>query len=499
MTQRNHIRFAAVVGLTSALALLGGCGVVDDVLTVENPSQVPITDLDNISKETLIPILVNGAIGDFTHMYDDPFIWRGSMLTDEQVTGINWEQTARLNLRIVQFKEGDADLMFGSISRALRQAGDGTAKLRTLVDTPNADRRLATTLAFTGYSYVVMGEAMCQAIVSTFDWATGIITPGDHFLTPDSLFQRALPALQEAVAVATAANDTSILNLARVGLARAYLSLNDKANTKIWAALVPLGFKYTLEFAGGSAPARQNNTLWTRVTGPNHALGMSPWFLQTGNDQTPMTGGLPFGEQKLKKYESDPRIQHTSSWTYGHNALTKLYKPYQGLRFTGYTGKRLGNGVDTLNIKEGTDVKLFEQATGIVLADYVEAQHDLAEADGPTAATVAFINARRAVGFQPALTLVPGVDDAAIMAELRNQRARDLFMGGFRLPDLRRWTRFDPGNGPFAAGSYFPTGTHPNPTWGQYGPWTCFPIPIQEYEGNENLQRPINPNVPPSI
>ena len=83
--------------------------------------------------------------------------------------------------------------------------------------------------------------------------------------------------------------------------------------------------------------------------------------------------------------------------------------------------------------------------------------------------------------------------------ELRNQRARDLFMGGFRLPDLRRWTRFDPGNGPFAAGSYFPTGTHPNPTWGQYGAWTCFPIPLQEYEGNPNLPRPADPTVPPSI
>lgn len=463
MNKRTYTWFATVVGLTSVVALLGGCGVVDDVLTVENASQIPV---GNINSKELIPIIVNSAIGDFTHMYDDPFIWRGSMLTDEQVTGINWEQTARLNLRIVRYQEGDADFMFGSISRALRQADDGTTRLRTLIDTTSVNRgRLATTLAFTGYSYVAMGEAMCQAIVSTVDLTTGAITPGDHFLTPDSLFLRALPALQEAVTVATAVNNTQILNLARVGLARAYLNLNDKTNTRAWASLVPSTFKYMLEFLGGSAPGRQNNVLYTRVTGSNHALGMSPWFLQSG--------GQPFGTQRLTAYETDPRIQHDTNWTYGHNALTKLYKPRQGLRFSGYNGQRYSAG--------GRPI-LYEQATGIVLADYVEAQHDFAEADGPTAATVNFINARRAVGFQPAVTLTPGVDNAAIMAELRNQRGRDLLLGGFRLGDLRRWKRF-------GVGDFFPTGAHVNTalspsTWPGYQDATCYPIPNEELEAN---------------
>jgi hypothetical protein len=121
MTRRNASGVRAALGLVSLLAFAGGCGVVDDVLNVENPSQIPITSLNDTK---LINVMVNGVIGDFTHMYDDPFIWRGSMLTDEQVTGINWEQTARLNLRIVRYEEGDADLMFGAISRALRQAED---------------------------------------------------------------------------------------------------------------------------------------------------------------------------------------------------------------------------------------------------------------------------------------------------------------------------------------------------------------------------------------
>jgi hypothetical protein len=32
-----------------------------------------------------------------------------------------------------------------------------------------------------------------------------------------------------------------------------------------------------------------------------------------------------------------------------------------------------------------------------------------------------------------------------------------------------------------------------------YGEWTCYPLPIEEYEGNPNLQRPADPFTPPGI
>ena len=59
------------------------------------------------------------------------------------------------------------------------------------------------------------------------------------------------------------------------------------------------------------------------------------------------------------------------------------------------------------------------------------------------AGVLAFVNARRAVGNQASVTLT----GQALTNELRKQRAKDLFMGGFRLGDLRRWDRVDPGNG----------------------------------------------------
>lgn len=290
MKTRTH-QFSRLARLTALIALLTGC----DILDVKNPTQIAVTDLNN---PNLVAALVTGAIGDFTHMYDDPFIWRGSMFTDEQVTGINWEQTARLNLRIVRFNEGDADGMFGGISRALRQAEGVSERLRTLLPTPNTDARLATTLAYAGYSYVVMGEAMCEATVSQLDPITGDITAGTSILPPDSMFRRAIPRFQEAITIAAAPKDSQIRNLARVGLARAYLNLGDMANTRTWAALVPANFKYWLEYSANTP--RENNVMQAHVTGANHALGMHPRFLQG-----------TFGTQNLVATQTDPRIQHT--------------------------------------------------------------------------------------------------------------------------------------------------------------------------------------------
>ena len=456
-----HLRTARAFAALGLVAMLG----CSDLLKVENPDEIPVKDLLQKSP-ALINALVYGVVGDFTHMYDDPFMWRGSMFTDEQVTGVNWEQTARLNLRIVQYTEGDADGMFTDISRALRQAEDVYDRLQTLVPAPASSADVAKVLAFAGYSYVVMGEAMWEAVVSKLNTETGEITFGDHLLTPDSLFLRAIGKFNQAITVATAAGDANLQNLARVGLARAALNAGQNATVISAAGAVPASFKYWLDFS--DATDRENNNQFTNINGSNHRLGMHPRFLQSG--------GAAFGTQRLVASQTDPRIQADTNWTTGHNALTRLYKIRQGLRFDGYNGNRWGS-------VPKTTPAAYARGTDILLADGVEAQHHLYEATGPTAATATFVNARRAVGFQTAITYNLPADNAALMAELREQRARDLFQGGFRLGDLRRWKK----NG---TGDFFPTGPHVNsPTWGNYETATCFPLPLEEYDGNPNIKQ----------
>jgi hypothetical protein len=127
---------------------------------------------------------------------------------------------------------------------------------------------------------------------------------------------------------------------------------------------------------------------------------------------------------------------------------------------------------------------LTGQDTDVLLADYLEARHHYFEAlamqdiAANQAAVLAFVNSRRAVGNQAAVSL----SGQALITELRNQRGRDLFMGGFRLGDLRRWKD----NG---VGDFFPQGLHPTDGWGPYGDATCYPLPSSEYEGNPNIRR----------
>lgn len=445
------IRRGVVTLLAGATLGLASCDTVDRLLEAENPAAIGEGQLDS---EALIGVLVNSTIGALSAGYDDPFIWQGSMFTDEQVTGINWEGTARLNLRVVQYDGAGPPDVFNWASRFRFMADSVSGRLRSLLKEPAKDRRMALVLAHAGYSYTLMAEIMCEATINV----------GDKIYSPKELAQLAIPRFEEAITIATAVGSsaTDVLNLARVGLARAALLTGDKAKVMSAAQQVPENFVWWVEYLVNV----QSNVMQGRVTGTNHALGVHPRFLNG-----------TFGTQNLRTGQTDPRIQHTVSWTTGHNQLTKLYKPYQSLPYSGYNGAVIATG--------GTPI-LYEQSTDIKLASGLEARHHYYEAAGPTGtgpngSTLDFVNARRTFGKQTTAALTGD----ALMSELREQRARDMYLGGFRLGDLRRWA---------AAGitdprQTFPTGTHPNPEWGPYGNATCYPIPLSEYIGNPNIKR----------
>jgi hypothetical protein len=388
------------------------------------------------------------------------------------------------------------------LRRSLRMGNNLSERIRRWddADTTAKDYRpaLATALVFAGYSATVLAENACQAVISPDpDHPSGTV------LSQTETFQAALPYLTEALSVGLAAGRTDLANLARTGLARAYIGMGDWANAATYAAQVPPTFKFWIDYVnviGG------RNPLSGISRGGNFTHGIHPMFM--GVHPSFNGTGFAFRDDNIIAPQTDPRIQHDPTDRTGHNGLTPLYKLRAGLRYSAYTGRTFApasaacpscTGVAANDTNNLVYIARFD--TDILLADYVEAQHQYYEAlamqsiGSNEAAINAFVNARRAVGNQPAVTL----SGQSLITELHNQRARDLFMGGFRLPDLRRWTIFSPGNGPFAAGSYFPTGAHPNPSWGVYGPWTCFPIPLQEYEGNPNLPRPADPSVPPAI
>lgn len=448
--RRRTRRLALIAGL-GAVGLLGACDTVDRLLEVTNPARIPEEALD---QRKLVPILVNSVVGEFQRAYADPFIWRGSMFTDEQVTGINWEQTARLNQRIVRYDEGDPDLMFSRLSAARQMADSVSGRLRNLLDDPESDERLAKTLNYAGYSYILLADAMCEATINV----------GSEIYQPLELYAFAVDRFEDALAVARAAGSSDMENLALVGLSRAHLNLGNWAEVQNYAVQVEDDFVWWVEY---SEDTRADNILFARISGANHSLGVHPRFLN-GTYLQP----VPESQQ------TDPRIQHFVQGRTGHNARTVLYTPYQSLPYSGFTGETLA---------EGEEPPLYERSTDIKMASKLEAMHHYWEAvgqqQGATPGLMAFVNERREFGNQGTLVTT---SEAVWLSELREQRARDLFLGGFRLGDLRRWDRMgidDPDH-------QFPTGVHPNEEWGEYGDAKCFPIPIEEYQGNPNITDP---------
>ena len=436
------------VGLT-----LGGCTAVDNLLVVSNPSQLQEGAAND---PALIPVLVNSVEGAMVDVLDYYQIWIGSMFTDQQITGVNWEATARLSQRIVRYDEGDADGMFSNLHDLRAMADSVVGRFKNgLLENATSDWRTAYAQAYAGYSYIMLGDNMCESTVNV----------GETIYGPLDMYGFAVERLEDALQMAGAAGDADIQNLARVGLARAHLNLGNYAQVVTYAAQIPSDFQWWIQYAGDDNLDAPGNNMFDNINGANHRIGVHPHFLAGGPSN--------WLKNDLEPFLTDPRVQHYPYWRTGHNALSPLYTPYQGLRYSGYNGQTIASGGQPAEYTRGDD---------ILLADYMSARHDMYEAmdamGGQDAEVLAFVNERRAYGNQETVTLT---GDALTM-ELRDQRGRDLFLGGFRLGDLRRWLR--------GGDDMFPSGQHPTVEWGQYGTATCYPMPVEEYEGNPNINKP---------
>jgi starch-binding outer membrane protein, SusD/RagB family len=421
----------------AAIAAAGVLGACDNVLAVENPGA--IDDRDLRSTPLLAPQMVNAVISDFQRMFGD-IAYAGAIFTDEAVTGHNFTQWEEIDLRIV--REDNTVLhsdIYVPLQRARAAGEDMAQRLRGISEAPEADLRVATALAYGGYAYVLLGEMFCYAPV----------VPTEAERSSDELLRMAVHRFQEAIAIATAARAAGapaaeadrILNLARVGAARASLQLGENARAVEFATPVPAGFTFWVRH--GSAPTYLRNAFWGHTTGTNHNLGVGENFR-----------GL-----------NDPRVRHAANPATGHNQKTQLWRPFQPSSFSEWSPT--GAGV------------AFREDTGIRLASGLEARYILAEAGALGDAQLrAFLDERRAVGNQGAFA---GGD---LRAELREQRRRDFFLSGHRLGDLRR---YQAQHGIDA----FPTGAHPNDAlwgWGSYGDATCFVPSRAERIGNPSYR-----------
>ena len=415
-------RVAATAGITLGVT---GC---DDLLKVTSPGSLQEAQLANPALEQF---LINGAIGEFQFAYGSYVYWSG-VLADESFTdhhaSISVQEVARHDFN--EFN-GINELLYGNLQRARQSADDAADRVKTMLGTRAASSlNVARALAYGGYAYVLLGEGFCEAPVN-------LSAP----LTSSELLERGIARFDEAITVATAAKAASavaaqdLINMARVGAARASRGRGDLVAARAYADSVPPTYGRWAYYSANSA--REHNAIYLSVmtTGTPPWLAMHPTFQGLDDARVPQ-----------------PRASRLSL------ASHPIFPPLKPSMYSGWTAAAPGP---------------IEVATHIRFSSGLEARYIVVEADGPTATMLAFVNDRRAVGGKLPVTL----GGTALLDEFRMQRALDFYLTGQRLGDLRRYA---------AAGTdLFPRGNFPILP-NVYGTTHCFIVPQSEKSGNPN-------------
>lgn len=420
-------RSVRVLSAAVALNMLSAC---ENLLEVSDPGSIQGSQLEDPTLENL---LVNGVMGEFQFAYGYYALWSG-VLADEIFTDHTNVSVREFSLHNFNDLNDITTGAYENIHRARQSADDASARLKTMLGAgASSSLSMARVMAYGGYSYVLLAEGFCGSPVNL-----------SEELPPEELFKRAIARFDTAITVSnavkagttvaatiTAAND--LINMSNVGAARAALKMGDPVKARTYAALVPANYEKLAYYSSNSV--RENNQLNRPARTADPFVGVAPAFFSL----------------------ADPRVPRLATSRPGLNS-NPIFPPQRPFMFTGWTA---------------TTVQPIDITTTIKFATALEAQYVIAEADGATASTLAFVNARRAVGNQPPVDLT----GAALVTELREQRARDFFLTGQRLGDLRRYLK--------AGTDLFPKGKYPVFT-DFYGEAKCFIVPLSEKAANPN-------------
>ncbi len=419
---RPHRPWVAAMALVAALVAAGCEGLLD----ATNPEFI---NEDQLTDPRLQQLVVNGVVGEFQYSYGYYGLYSAAM-TDEVFFDHTNVDIRELTLRNIRDSNGVDAAIYANLHRARQSAEDGIERLTAMLGEAEAARsiNMAIVQAYGGYAYTLLGEGFCESTVNL---------SAPH--PADQILQMAVDMFDRAIATATAAGGAAgadIANMARVGAARASLKRGDANGAAAYAAQVPPGYEKWSYYSSNSV--RENNIFNVPAGVSGAWLSMGPSFLALDDPRAPKTT-----RTDLRGLNSNP--------------IFPSQKPYM------YSDWSASSSDDRIVVD--TDIRF---ATGL------EARYVVAEAQGPTSQTLAFVNERRAVGGEPAVDL----SGAALMEELRTQRALDFYLTGQRLGDLRRYKAT-------LGIDLFPTGTFPVSSE-VYSDATCFVVPLTEKNSNPN-------------
>jgi hypothetical protein len=418
-------RFTHVAYVALFAGTLAACDEITS-LDQEAPSRVVADDLYQPANAQL---LVTSTISDFECALAQYIIAAGLVgdeLIDAQLSQAGWDYDRRTIVPSLAAygtsgcTSTQVPGYYTPISIARATADRITAALEGWTDqeVPNRQLLIATAAVHAGYALVLLGESACSAAID-----------GGPELTPVQVLTEAESRFTKAITAAQAANNTDILNMARVGRARARVGLKKFAEAKADASLVPDNYVHNATYS--QANARRENLVNTQFFRGLFS-SVDPSFRNL------TVNGVP-----------DTRVPVVDAGVPGQDGLTRIWRT----------------------------TKYPTIATPIPIASGDEAILLTAEADleaGNVTAAVAGINKLRTKSSLPEYA---GGTAAQVRAQLIDERRRELYLEGQRLGDI---IRFNIPQSP-AAGTPFPI------KGGQYGTQICFPLPDVERNNNPTL------------
>ncbi len=291
LARRGPRRTLAPV-LATALVLATAACDTDDLLKVDAPSQMPAEDLENPANAAL---LVNGAVADFECAYGAFITVQGIMsdeLVDAQLGAAAWfydRRDAGQNPGSAYGVNGCTSSQTPGVYRPLstsRWAADNALTyLQGWTDAEVANRQelIAKAALYAGFSYNLMGMAMCSAAID-----------GGPEVSDTELLQAAEGRFTTAMQAASAAGLNDLATAAQAGRARVRLYLGDTAGAESDAESIPLGFVFNAT-ASQDNSRRYNLVFHSNVLSNNYSVEESSRNLTTGGEIDPRTAATNAG------------------------------------------------------------------------------------------------------------------------------------------------------------------------------------------------------------
>lgn len=471
MTKRSRVaRRTTVLGV---LALAGWVGACDDFLAADNPAAVPV---ERLADTSLVDLMHNSSIAGLGGATNFWYAWLSGTFTDEmRNTHVFIDEVLYDQRRVTTANSYNNVFTYGPIQRARWLADSVAGRIRTIYgDSALRDARVARIYAISGFQLIRLGEGWCEVPISTPEQLYSPPIPSNQLFALAE--ERFATALQIAAASKTANQGLtttlglrwsqaadSIRNFANLGMARAALGRNDLTKAATFArAVTPIG--------------TTGNWEWRIYYNSNLALGLGNTFAERLSGGAGSISGAISNTPFLGL--DDPRVPHPrdpNGDPLPEGTMSGVFVvPNSPPSFSTYSGAL-----------DGAD---FTYEASMRFASLLEAQYIIAEAEGPTAENIAFIEGRRLM-FPSSTAQDPTTADN-FMQNLIQQRSRDFFIDGHRIGDLRRWDKYH-GIDLWPSGSYYGSATV------TFGDVKCWPINSAEITNNPNVPKPYEPPLGP--